>query len=127
MGNGVSGAEVLAVAGNETGYGWGICEVRQLLRPARHGSERTYRTKDNGVPVQIFPVATRFIDSGRAFVNNVQAFLQPGMGANPLAFFTILNQHGYATGNPGYPAYMVGTGKNRGPYTQVTACTGGGI
>jgi hypothetical protein len=29
------------------------------------------------------------------------------------------------TGNSGYPAYMVGTGRNRGPFTQVSACTGG--
>jgi hypothetical protein len=39
-----------------------------------------------------------------------------------LAFFTVLNQHGSATGNSGCPAYMVSTGGDRGPNTLVSAC-----
>ena len=63
-----------------------------------------------------------FQQSGSVFVTNVGPCMQPGMGAAPQTFFTILNHHGYATGNSGYPAYMVQKGKNRGPYTLVSAC-----
>ena len=74
------------------------------------------------VPVAMFPVSNGFLLSGQVFVGHVSPFMTPGIGSNPLAFFTALNNHGYATGNSGYPAYMVGTGKNRGPFTQVSAC-----
>lgn len=73
----------------------------------------------------MFPVQNGFLLSGQQFVSNVGPYMQPGTGSNPRSFFTILNHHGYATGNPGYPAYMVAAGKHRGPYTQVSACLAG--
>jgi hypothetical protein len=70
----------------------------------------------------MFPVSNGFLLSDQVVVSNVSPFMTPGLGANPLAFFTVLNQHGYATGNSGYPAYMVSTGGDRGPNTLVSAC-----
>jgi len=125
LGNGVTPTEVLAVAGNETGYGGGFAKFGNFFGLHGSGPAGTYYTTQNHTPVAMFPVQNGFLLSGQQFVNNVGPYMQPGMGTNPLQFFTILNQHGYATGNPGYPAYMVATGKNRGPYTQVSACTGG--
>lgn len=128
LGNGVTPAEVLAVAGNETHYGDTQTFARFGNFFGLHGSgpAGTYYTTDNHTPIQKFPVQNGFLLSGQQFVNNVGPYMQPGMGTNPLQFFTILNQHGYATGNSGYPAFMVNTSpKNRGPYTLVSACMGG--
>ena len=118
-------AEVLAVAGNETGFGGGFAKYGNYFGLHGSGPSGTYYTTQNHTPVAMFPVINGFLLSGQAFVNNVSPFMTPGLGANPLAFFTVLNKHGYATGNSGYPAYMVRTGKSRGPYTQVIACMGG--
>jgi RHS repeat-associated protein len=123
--NGVTPAEVLAVAGNETGFGGGFAKYGNYFGLHGSGPSGTYYTTQNHTPVAMFPVINGFLLSGQAFVNNVSPFMTPGLGANPLAFFTVLNKHGYATGNSGYPAYMVRTGKSRGPYTQVIACMGG--
>jgi hypothetical protein len=125
LGNGVTAPEVLAAAGNETGYGGGFARFGNFFGLHGPGPAGTYYTTQNKTPVAMFPVQNGFLLSGLVFVNNVGQYMTPGMGTNPLVFFTILNQHGYATGNSGYPAYMVATGKIRGPYTQVSACLGG--
>jgi hypothetical protein len=129
LGNGVTAAEVLAVAGNETHYGDPQTFARFGNFFGLHGSGPggTYYTTDNQTPVAKFlPGTNGFLLSGQQFVGNVGPYMQPGMGTNPLAFFTILNQHGYATGNSAYPAFMVNTDpKYRGPYTLVKACMGG--
>lgn len=74
--------------------------------------------------MMMFPVQNGFMASGQTFVNLVGPYMTPGIGTNPLAFFTVLNHHGYATGNSGYPSFMVGTNP-RGPYTLVSACMAG--
>jgi len=125
LGNGVTAGEVLAVAGNETSYGGGFASFGNFFGLHGDGPAGTYYTTKNQTPVMMFPVQNGFTLSGQVFVNNVGPYMQPRMGTNPLAFFTILNQHGYATGNSGYPAFMVSTGNNRGPYTLVGACMGG--
>ena len=127
LGNGVTAAEVLAVAGNETTYGGGFASFGNYFGLHGNGPAGTYYTTGNQTPVMKFsPVQNGFLLSGQVFVNNQTPNMQPGMGTNPLAFFTILNKHGYATGNSGYPAFMVNTDpKHRGPYTLVMACLGG--
>lgn len=123
LGNGVTPSEVLAVAGNETGYGGGFAQYDNYFGLHGSGPAGTYHTTGTpSVPVAMFPVGNGFLLSGQVFVGHVSPFMTPGIGSNPLAFFTALNNHGYATGNSGYPAYMVGTGAKRGPYTQVSAC-----
>lgn len=123
LGNGVTPTEVLAVAGNETGYGGGFAQYGNYFGLHGSGPAGTYHTTGTpSVPVAMFPVSNGFLLSGQVFVGHVSPFMTPGIGSNPLAFFTALNNHGYATGNSGYPAYMVGTGRNRGPFTQVSAC-----
>lgn len=97
------------------------------------GPAGTYWTKPTNpnvksVATQKFPGPDGFQQSGNVFVTNVQPYMQPAMGADPQTFFTILNHHGYASGNPAYPGYMVQNGYNakgkrvRGPYTLVSAC-----
>jgi RHS repeat-associated protein len=122
LGNGVSAAEVLAVAGNETNYGKGHAKFGNFFGLHGSGPAGTYYTTENQTPVAKFPVKNGFLLSGQRFVDNVRPYMQSGMGTDPLKFFTILNNHGYATGNSGYPAFMVSTGKKRGPYTLVLAC-----
>ena len=126
LGNGVTPTEVLAVAGNETGYGGGFAQYGNYFGLHGSGPAGTYYTTGTpSVAVAKFPVANGFLLSGQVFVSRVGPYMTSGLGANPLAFFTVLNKHGYATGNSGYPAYMTGTDKNRGPYTQVSACMAG--
>jgi len=126
LGNGVTPAEVLAVAGNETGWGGGFAQYGNFFGLHGSGPAGSYQTTGKpSVSVAKFPVQGGFLQSGQAFVGNVKAYMTPGLGGDPLKFFTVLNQHGYATGNSGYPAYMVATGKTRGPYTLVSACMGG--
>ena len=124
MGNGVTPQEVLATAGNETGYGGGFAIYGNYFGLHGSGPAGTYPTTDNQTPIAKFPVANGFLLSGQVFVNNISPFLTSGMGSNPLQFFTILNNHGYATGNSGYPAFMVQTGAKRGPYILVGSCMG---
>jgi hypothetical protein len=125
LGNGVTVGEVLAVAGNETSYGGGFASFGNFFGLHGNGPAGTYYTTQNSTPVMMFPTQNGFLLSGQTFVNNVGPYMQPQMGTNLLAFFTILNHHGYATGNSSYPAFMVSAGKNRGPYTLVGACMGG--
>jgi hypothetical protein len=125
LGNGVSSAEVLATAGSETGYGLtGFAFAGNYFGLHGSGPEGSVKAARDG-PMQKFPLGSGFLLSGKVFVNTVGPYMQPGMGQNPLKFYQILNQHGYATGNSGYPSFMVRTGKIRGPYTLVNACTGG--
>jgi RHS repeat-associated protein len=126
LGSGVTPEEVLAVAGNETSYGNAFARFGNYFGLHGHGPAGTYYTTVNQTPVQKFPVANGFMLSGNVFVGNVRPFMEPAMGANPLRFFTILNQHGYATGDSTYPAFMTrNTRGNRGPLALVSACTGG--
>lgn len=126
LGNGVTATEILAVAGNETHYGDPTTFARFGNFFGLHGSGPggTYYTTDNHTPVQKFvPGTNGFLVSGQEFVKNVGPAMKPGMGTNPLQFFTILNKNGYATGNSGYPAAMVNTNpRNRGPFVLVSAC-----
>jgi RHS repeat-associated protein len=122
MGNGVTTQEVLATAGNETGWGGGFAIYGNYFGIHGSGPAGTYYTTENHTPVAKFPVSNGFLLSGQVFVNNITPSLSPGMGNNPLQFFTILNNHGYATGNSGYPAFMVQKGQKRGPYTLVGDC-----
>jgi hypothetical protein len=99
LGNGVTPTEVLAVAGNETGYGGGFAKYGNFFGLHGSGPAGTYHTTGTpSVPVAMFPVSNGFLLAGQAFVNNVSPFMTPGLGNNPLAFFTVLNKHGYATG-----------------------------
>jgi RHS repeat-associated protein len=125
LGNDVSDAEVLATAGNETGYGGAFARFGNYFGLHGDGPAGTYYTVDNNTPVQKFSGPDTFMTSGQVFVSNIRPYLSPGMGANPLAFFKILNKHGYATGNSGYPAAMVRQGQTRGAYTLVSACLAG--
>ena len=125
LGNGVTAAEVLATAGNETGWGGGFASFGNYFGLHGNGPAGTYYTTKNHTPVQMFSGPDTFMSSGEEFVSNISPYLSPGMGQNPLGFFSILNQHGYATGNSGYPAAMVQTGSNRGPYTLAMACMAG--
>ena len=123
LGNGVTPTrKSLAVAGNETGYGGGFAQYGNYFGLHGSGPAGTYHTTGTpSVPVAMFPVSNGFLLSGQVFVGHVSPFMTPGIGSNPLAFFTALNNHGDATGNSGYPAHMVGTGKNRGPFTRRRA------
>ena len=123
LGNGATPAEVLATAGNETGYGGGFANIGNYFGIHGAGPSGTYWTTGNpSAPVAKFPVSNGFLLSGQVFVGLIQPYLTPQTAANPLQFFTLLNQHGYATGNSGYPAAMVKKGAKRGPYTLVSAC-----
>jgi RHS repeat-associated protein len=129
LGNGVTPAEVLATAGNESAYGninptKGFAYVGNYFGLHGSGPAGSVNAKLDG-PMQKFPLSSGFSLSGQEFVKNVGPYMQPGMGQTPLKFFQILNQHGYATGNPGYPAFMVRNDKVRGPYTLVNDCMGG--
>ena len=73
----------------------------------------------------MFPVQNGFLLSGQVFVGNVGPYMQPGMAANPLAFFTILNKHGYATGIPAIQPIWLLLGGPVAPLHQVSACLGG--
>jgi len=117
--------EVLAVAGNESTYGTSkfATQFGNFFGLHGNGPAGTYYTPTNHVPVMMFPVQNSFLISGNVFVGRVGGFLKPGMGTNPQQFFSILNHHGYATGNSGYANYM--TGKN-GPYSLVNNCLDGG-
>jgi RHS repeat-associated protein len=127
LGNGTTAAEVLATAGNETGWGGALAKYGNFF--GLHGARPagTYYTSSNHTPTQIFSGPDAFLSSGEVFVGNISPYLTAGMGQNPLAFFFISNQHGYATGNPSYPAAMVQNGSTRGPYTLVMACLAGAV
>jgi hypothetical protein len=86
------------------------------------GPDGTYFTRKNHTATMMFLGGDTFMRSGQVFVGRVGRYMQPGMGANPLQFFTILNLHGYATRNADYPNFMVAGFPKRGPYTLVSAC-----
>jgi hypothetical protein len=133
LGNGVTAAEVLAVAGNETGWGKRDTHARfgNFFGIHGHGSAGTYYTKNNHTPVQMFPVSKDsdgFQASGQAFVRLLQdrKVLTPGIGNDPKALFDVLNKAGlYAVdSHPGaYGAFMVRDDlKGWGAYTYVIKC-----
>jgi hypothetical protein len=76
-------AEVLATAGNETGFGGGFAKYGNYFGLHRSGPEGTYYTTENHTPVAKFPVSNGFLLSGQQFVNNVKPYLAPGMGQDP--------------------------------------------
>ena len=59
-GNGVTPAEVLAVAGNETHYGEGFAKYRNYFGLYGSGPAGTYYTIENPTPVAKFPVENGF-------------------------------------------------------------------
>jgi len=128
LGEHVTAAEVLAVAAEETRYGLGGFAPNGNFF-GLHGVGTypmgTYYTKDNHTPTLTFPQGNQFMYSGLIFVNREGRYLTPNVGDNPYQFFSILNRHGYATGDSTYPSRMTSTGPKRGPYTLVKACTGG--
>ena len=103
----------------------GARQIWQLLRLHGAGPAGTYYTIDNHTPTAKFPVDQGFPQSGAVFTRNLSPFMTAGLGQRPYDFFTVLNQHGYATGNPNYPAIMTNTDPgNRGAYALARACTG---
>ena len=101
LGNGVTAAEVLALSGNETSYGTSaFVKFGNFFGLHGHGPAGTYYTTGNKTPVMKFPVENGFLASGQVYVNNVKQYVTPGIGDDPLKFFTLMNLHGYATGNP---------------------------
>jgi hypothetical protein len=129
LGNGVTAAEVLAIAGDETGWGDSGSKAKYGNFFGLHGKgpAGTYYTKDNHTPTPIFPITANddgFKASGQEFVKLVKqkAGLTPGIGDNPKAFFTALNKnHLYADGNRNYAEEMVRT-QPRGKYEVVRQC-----
>jgi hypothetical protein len=119
-------AEVLATAGNETGWGGGFASIGNYFGLHGNGPAGTYLSASNGTPVQMFSGPDTFMASGQEFVNNISPNLGGDMSQEPFVFFTILNQNGYATGNPNYASDMTQEGAVRGPYTLVMACMGAG-
>jgi RHS repeat-associated protein len=123
LGNGATAREVLATSGNETGYGGGFANIGNYFGIHGAGPEGTYWTPRTPtaapVPVAKFPTSSGFLLSGQVFVGLIKPYLTPRVAADPRQFFTLLNHHGYATGNSDYPAYMVG---KCGPYALVGAC-----
>jgi len=128
LGNGVTPTEVLATAGNETQWGnltKGLAKYGNFFGLHGAGPAGTYYTIDNHTPTAKFPVDQGFQQSGAAFTRNLAPFMTAGLGQRPYDFFTVLNHHGYATGNPNYPAIMTNTDPgNRGAYALARACTG---
>ena len=126
LGNGVTAAEVLAVAGNESTYGTSsFAAFGNFFGLHGNGPAGTHYSTQNHTPVMMFPVQNGFMASGQVFVSRATPYLTPGIGASPLAFFNALNKSGlYANGNAGYASFMVGT-KPRGPYALVSACMAG--
>lgn len=125
LGNGVTAAEVLAVAGNESTYGTSsFAAFGNFFGLHGNGPAGTYYTTQNHTAVMMFNPQGGFMASGQVFVSRVGPFMTPGLGANPFSFFSVLNQHGYATGNSAYPGMMTSTSP-RGPYTLVSACMAG--
>lgn len=126
LGNNVTPTEILATAGNETHYGdlkKGLAQYGNFFGIHGNGPAGTYYTMENHTPTAKFPIEKGFSASGDAFVRNLSPWMTPGLGKRPLDFFTVLNKHGYATGNRNYPGYMVNPAGNRGPYTLMRACT----
>jgi len=134
LGNGVTAAEVLAVAGNESGWGdpskFGG-KYGNFFGLHGAGPAGTYWTTGKpSRPVAKFPVSKDsdgFQASGQAFVKLLQGkkVLTSGIGNDPKAFFNTLNKSGlYAVESHGtYAAMMVQDDPHkRGPYKFVIDC-----
>lgn len=128
LGNDVTPTQVLATAGNETQWGSlkkGLAKYGNFFGLHGAGPAGTYYTTDNHTPTAKFPVEQGFPQSGAVFTRNLSPWITQGLGQRPFDLFTVLNKHGYATGNPNYPAIMTNTVKgDRGAYTLARACTG---
>ena len=128
LGDGVTPTQVLATAGNETQWGnlaKGLAKYGNFFGLHGSGPAGTYYTTKTHTPTAKFPVDQGFPQSGAVFARNLKPWMTPGLGQKPFDFFTVLNQHGYATGNPNYPAIMTNTDPgNRGAYALARACTG---
>ena len=128
IGSGVTPTEVLATAGNETLWGdltKGLAKYGNFFGLHGAGPAGTYYTSVNHTPTAKFPVDQGFSQSGAAFASNVGPAMTPGIGQRPFDFFSMLNRHGYATGNPAYAAIMTNAAPgHRGAYTLARACTG---
>jgi hypothetical protein len=126
LGNGVTAAEVLAVAGNESTYGTSsFAAFGNFFGLHGNGRAGTYYTTQNHTAVTMFPpIQGGFMASGQVFVSRVRSLYDAGTRSKSLAFFPVLNQHGYATGNSAYPKTMTSTNP-RGSYTLVSACMAG--
>ncbi len=80
LGNGVTPSEVLAVAGNETGYGGGFAQYGNYFGLHGSGPAGTYHTTGTpSVPVAMFPVSNGSLLSGQVFVGRVSPFMTPGL------------------------------------------------
>jgi hypothetical protein len=130
LGNGVTAAEVLAIAGNETGWGNSATKAKygNFFGLHGHGPAGTYNTTGRpSVPTPIFPITADddgFKASGQVFVKLLiqKGVLTSGIGNNPKAFFDALHKaHLYADTNPHYAADMVATSP-RGAYEAVRQC-----
>jgi len=128
LGNDVTPTEVLATAGNETQWGsleTGLAKYGNFFGLHGSGPAGTYYTTGNHKPTAKFPVDQGFPQSGAVFTRNLGRWMTPTLGQRPFDFFTVLNKHGYATGNPNYPAIMTNTvAGDRGAYTLARACVG---
>jgi|GEM_PF-6265968 len=131
IGNGVTAAEILAVSGNETGYGDKALTFTKDgnffglhgIGPAGFDPAK----KDPNVKIQKFNLAPRndgFMDSGQVFAKIVKREITtPGIGNDPKAFFNALHSSSlkYAADNPKYGAMMVENNPiHRGAYILVT-------
>jgi len=136
LGNGVTAAEVLAVAGNESKWGSLDPKDRSLaqfgnffgLHGPASGSTGTYKTKENSTPTPIFPLENGFMLSGQEFVSRVfkKKLMTPGIGADPKAFFKALNSPSpvdktilYAATNPHYAEMMIRNDPNNRGHTHL--------
>jgi len=138
LGNDVTPTEVLATAGNETRWGdlaTGLAKYGNFFGLHGAGPAGTYYTTGTTTDPKTsqkvhtatakFPVDQGFPQSGAVFARNESPWMTPALGQRPFDFFTVLNHHGYATGNHAYPAMMTNTAaKLRGAYTLARACTG---
>ena len=133
LGNGVTAAEVLAVAGNESGWGDPKSKAQYGNFFGLHGAGSAGSVpaaRNPSVKIAKFSVSKDndgFQASGQAFVKLLQdkKVLMPGIGNNPKAFFDVLNKSGlYAVESHGtYAAMMVQNDSHkRGPYTFVIEC-----
>lgn len=133
LGNGVTAAEVLAVAGNESTWGSlkpedGLARFGNYFGLHGRGPKGTYKTKGSpSVETPIFDITPDdggFHASGQEFVKLVKqkVVLTPGIGDDPGAFFEALHRDlKYAAPNAHYAEEMART-KPRGKYEMVRQC-----
>jgi RHS repeat-associated protein len=112
---GVSVADILGVAGEESTFGasnlaknnnfFGLHNRSDGTPfPGQTGTYWTQPTdpKVKPVPTPTFNASTGFYDSGEVFVNREKPFLGAPESANPSTFASIIHQHGYGKGTNNY-------------------------